>query len=163
MALKLTLKPDERIIVNGCAMRNSGRRHVLTIESKADVIRGQDLLDPEAVATPVRRVYFLIQTALTRTDLRDDLLTPIQKQLAVLATVFVGDNGAYIFEAAHFVSIGDYYKALRALRPVMRHEEDIFARLHAGSPDDTAVPHQSFPQARSGVAVSGSQPTQASS
>lgn len=138
MALKLTLKPDERIIVNGCAMRNSGRRHVLTIESQADVIRGQDLLDPEGAATPVRRVYFLIQTALTRTDLRDDLLTPIQKQLAVLATVFGGSNVALIFEAANFVSIGDYYKALRSLRPVMRHEEEVFQRLKTSQDDDNA-------------------------
>lgn len=141
MALKLTLKPDERIIVNGCAMRNSGRRHVLTIESKADVIRGQDLLDPEGAATPVRRVYFLIQTALTRADLRDDLLSPIQKQLAILATVFAGGNNARIFEAANFVSMGDYYKALSALRPVMRHEEEIFDRL---KPSSTEYGGQTF-------------------
>ncbi len=147
MALKLTLKPDERIIVNGCAMRNSGRRHVLTIESQADVIRGQDLLDPDGIATPVRRVYFLIQTALTRTDLREDLVIPIQKQLAVLATVFGGSNVAQIFESANFVSIGDYYKALRALRPVMRHEADVFDRLNAALPDDEALQKSPAPQA----------------
>lgn len=144
MALKLTLKPDERIIVNGCAMRNSGRRHVLTIESQADVIRGHDLLDPDGVVTPVRRVYFLIQTALTRADLRDDLLSPIQKQLAVLATVFGGSNVGQIFEAANFVSIGDYYKALSALRPVLRHEETIMAHQRAltqeGPPSPSNMP-----------------------
>ncbi|WP_375568574.1 flagellar biosynthesis repressor FlbT [Seohaeicola saemankumensis] len=140
MALKLTLKPDERIIVNGCAIRNSGRRHVLTIESQADVIRGQDLLDPDGIATPVRLVYFLIQTALTRADLRDDLVTPIQKQLAVLATVFGGANMGLIFEAANFVSIGDYYKALRALRPVMRHEEDLFERMRVKAADGESPP-----------------------
>lgn len=134
MPLKLTLKPDERIIVNGCAMRNSGRRHTLTIESHADVIRGQDLLEAEGVATPVRRVYFLIQTALTRADLREDLVTPIQKQLAVLATVFGGGNTGQIFEAANFVSGGDFYKALSALRPVMRHEEIVLARVNATPP-----------------------------
>lgn len=161
MALKLTLKPDERIIVNGCAMRNSSRRHVLTIESKADVIRGQDLLDAEAVATPVKRVYFLIQTALTRTDLREDLLTPIQKQLAVLATVFAGDNGAHIFEAAHFVSIGDFYKALRALRPVMKREDEIFAALNAPLHDDPTA--QPAPHAISGALEQQAQPRQARS
>ncbi len=139
MALKLTLKPDERIIVNGCAMRNSSRRHVLTIESKADVISGQDLLDAETVATPVRRVYFLIQTALTRADLREDLITPIQKQLAVLATVFIGDNVGQIFEAANYVSMGDYYKALRALRPVMRHEEEVLSRAWARTHESGAA------------------------
>ncbi len=157
MALKLTLKPDERIIVNGCAMRNSSRRHVLTIESQADVIRGQDLLDPDGVATPVKRVYFLIQTALTRTDLRDDLLGPIQKQLAVLATVFAGGSVAQIFEAANFVSIGDYYKALRALRPVMRHEEEIFARLTASSPM-TDQPQPSAPPAQVAPGQAGLSP-----
>lgn len=145
MALKLTLKPDERIIVNGCAMRNSGRRHVLTIESQADVIRGQDLLDPEGIATPVRRVYFLIQTALTRADLREDLLGPIQKQLAVLATVFAGGSIAQIFEAANFVSIGDFYKALRALRPVMRHEEEILERLKTPAAMDMGQAHAAPP------------------
>lgn len=148
MALKLTLKPDERIIVNGCAMRNSSRRHVLTIESHADVIRGHDLLDPEGIVTPVRRVYFLIQTALTRADLREDLVPAIQKQLAVLATVFGGTNVGQIFESANFVSIGDYYKALSALRPVLRHEEVILARqatdrgqdeFHATPPDAAAL------------------------
>lgn len=150
MALKLTLKPDERIIVNGCEMRNSSRRHVLTIESHADVIRGHDLLDAEGIVTPVRRVYFLIQTALTRADLRDDLVVPIQKQLAVLATVFGGGNVGQIFEAANFVSMGDYYKALSALRPVLRHEEMLLARTSAQQPDPAphAVPVADAPEAR---------------
>ncbi|WP_439561824.1 flagellar biosynthesis repressor FlbT [Roseinatronobacter sp.] len=139
MALKLTLKPDERIIVNGCAMRNSSRRHVLTIETHADVIRGHDLLDSDGIVTPVRRVYFLIQTALTRADLREDLVTPIQKQLAVLATVFGGSSCGQIFEAANFVSIGDYYKALSALRPVLRHEEEIMSRQNATNPKHAAL------------------------
>ncbi len=131
MALKLTLKPDERIIVNGCAMRNSGRRHVLTIESHADVIRGHDLLDDDVVATPVTKVYFLIQTALIRADVRDDLVPLIQDQLATLATVFGAPNLGHVFEAANFVSIGDYYKALRALRPVMVHEREVLDRTAA--------------------------------
>lgn len=155
MALKLTLRPGERIVVNGCAMRNSGRRHVLTVESQADVIRGHDLLDPEGIVTPVRRVYFLIQTALTRADLRDDLLTPIQKQLAVLATVFGGSNVGQIFEAATFVSIGDFYKALSALRPVMRAEEEIMARSQGPAQEGLAPSAgQSAPDRMAGAARS---------
>jgi flagellar biosynthesis repressor protein FlbT len=158
MVLKLTLKPDERIIVNGCAMRNSGRRHVLTIESQADVIRGQDLLDPDGVATPVRRVYFLIQTALTRTDLRDDLLPPIQKQLAVLATVFSGSSLPQIFEAANYVSIGNYYKALRALRSVMQHEDEIFARLNATARADASAGERAMSLSATGASKPDARP-----
>ena len=53
MGLKLTLRPNEQIIVNGCAIRNTGRTHALHIESRADVIRGKDLLDPKEAVTPV--------------------------------------------------------------------------------------------------------------
>ena len=127
MPLKLTLKPSERIVINGCAIRNSDRRQVLIIESMGDVIRGKDLLEADAAATPVSKVYFLIQTALTRSETRDQLLPIIQRDLAVLATVFGSGQVHHVFEAANFVSQGDFYKALSELRPVMRHEEAVFA------------------------------------
>jgi len=127
MALKLTLKPNERIIVNGCALRNSGRRHVMMVETQADVVRGHDLLDEADAATPVSKVYFLIQIALVNSDLREQIIPSIQKQLGVLATVFGLPHVNNVFEAANYVSIEDYYKALRALRPVLRHEEKLLS------------------------------------
>ena len=127
MPLKLTLKPNERIVINGCAIRNSDRRQVLIVESMGDVIRGKDLLEEDAAATPVSKVYFLIQTALTRSETRDQLVPMIQRDLAVLATVFGSGHVHHVFEAANHVSQGDYYKALSELRPVLRHEEVVLA------------------------------------
>jgi len=129
MALKLTLKPYERFIVNGCAMRNSGRRHSIVIEEKADVVRGKDLLDASAAGTAVKKVYFLIQTALTRADLREKLVPTIQHNLAGLATVFGPPNVGHVFEAANYVSRGDYYKALRELKPVMQYENELLSHI----------------------------------
>jgi flagellar biosynthesis repressor protein FlbT len=129
MTLKLTLKPYERFIVNGCPMRNSGRRHTIVIEEMADVIREQDLLDQKSAVTPVSKVYFLVQTALTQRDHRDQLRPVIQELMAGLATVFGPPNVGHVFEAANYVSRGDYYKALRALKPVMTHENKLLAGL----------------------------------
>ncbi|WP_341212426.1 flagellar biosynthesis repressor FlbT [uncultured Limimaricola sp.] len=148
MALKLTLKPDERIIVNGCMMRNSSRRHVLTIESQADVVRGHDLLDADAPVTPVTRVYYLIQTALIQSAVREDLVPVIQRQLADLATTFGSQSLGHIFDAANYVSIGDYYKAMRALRPVIAHETELFERIAARAKADlTAIEADMAPSA----------------
>lgn len=138
MALTLTLKPNERIVVNGCAIRNSGRRHVIMIESHADVVRGQDLLDESDAATPVGKAYYLIQTVLIRADLRDKLVPLVQQDLAALATVFGGENLMRIFEAANYVSQMDYYKALRALRPVIKHEARLLSGAATEQPPDTA-------------------------
>lgn len=125
MALQLTLKPYERIVINGCVVRNSSRKSTLVIETKADVIRGQDLLSKKAAVTPVNQAYFLIQTALTDPTLQDKLVKPIQKQLAALATTFAPPNVQFVFEAANHVSQRDFYKALRSMRPLMRREAEI--------------------------------------
>jgi flagellar protein FlbT len=125
MPLQLTLKPFERIVVNGCVMWNTGRRTTMVIESHADVVREHDLLSSKAAVTPVNMVYFFIQTALTRSDQRDKLVPEIQKQLAVLATTFNSDLVHHVFEAANHVSQADYYRALCALRPLMRREAEI--------------------------------------
>lgn len=125
MALQLTLKPFERIVINGCVVRNSARKSTIVVETKADVVRGQDLLSKKAAVTPVNQAYFLIQTALIEPAHQDKLRKPIQQQLAGLATAFGPPNVHNVFEAANFVSQGDYYKALRALRPLMKREAEI--------------------------------------
>lgn len=137
MPLRLTLKPDERIIINGCIIRNAARRQTLTIENQADVVRGHDLLKEQEVATPVTRVYFLIQTVLVAAELRDNFNPRIQKSLAELVTVFGSDYTDNILNAANFVSTGDYYKALRALSSLMKHERDLLNLMNSGNVSET--------------------------
>lgn len=129
MSLKVTLRPKEQIIVNGCSIRNTGRTHELHIESRADVIRGKDLLPPEEATTPVSRVYFLVQIALIYPPTRDGLLPKIQSGMADLALVFGGENLKHVFEAANLVSQFDFYKALTHLRPLLRHERRLLGLL----------------------------------
>lgn len=131
MTLKVTLKPNERIVVNGCVIRNSQRRNTLIFESHADIVRESDLLDEGAQATPVAKAYFLVQTALIRADLRDKVVPVAQKHLGRLAACFAEERRLPIFEAANYVSIRDYYKALRALRPLLRYEAELLAASQA--------------------------------
>lgn len=122
MGLKLTLKPNEKVIVNGCIIRNADRRQTLTIENQADVIRGVDLLDGTEEATPTKEVYFLVQSALLRPDLRDELTPIVQKRLAKLVPVFHVEIGGHLIEAANHVSARNYYHALKAIQPVIEYE-----------------------------------------
>ena len=141
MPLQLTLKPYERIVVNGCVLRNTGRKTTLVVETQADVVREHDLLNSKAAVTPVNKAYFFIQTALTRADLRDRLVPEIQKQLAALATAFAPPSVQHVFAAANYVSQSDYYKALSCLRPLMQREAEILGVKTArpdGPPDDPA-------------------------
>ena len=125
MALNLTLKPFERIIVNGCMLRNGGRKSTPTVETRADIIRETDLLGPEAATTPVTAVYFLIQSALIDPETRDKTAKSAQKRLAVLATTFGAELRGHVFETANNVSRGEYFTALRNLRPLLARETEI--------------------------------------
>jgi flagellar protein FlbT len=129
MALRLTLKPNERVLINGCVVRNADRRQMLIIENMADVIREADLLDESAARTPVKEVYFFMQAALLDAGTRKKLVPIIQKKLGKLVPVFHDDMAGHIFDAANFVSQADFYKAMRALKPVMDYETQLFEMI----------------------------------
>ena len=135
MSLKVTLRPNEQMIVNGCSIRNTGRTHELHIESRADVIRGKDLLPLEEVTTPVSRVYFLIQIALIYPPTREALLSKIQSGMADLALIFEGQNLRHVFEAANLINQFDFYKALTHLRPLLRHERRLLGIVDEAGPE----------------------------
>lgn len=134
MALNLTLKPFERVIVNGCMLRNGGRKSTITVETRADIIRETDLLRPEEADTPVKAVYLLIQSALVDAERRDKVTTAAQQRLAVLATTFSAEMRGHVFETANNVSCGEYFTALRTLRPLLAREAQIL-----GTPQEAGV------------------------
>lgn len=103
---------------------------MLTIENHADIVRGVDLLDETEAGSPVKNVYFFIQTALLNPTVRDDLIPVIQKDLAQLVPVFHEEIGGHIFEAANHVSCRDFYKAMRALRPLIQYEARLLDMLN---------------------------------
>jgi flagellar protein FlbT len=128
MALRLTLKPNERILINGCVVRNADRRQMIVIENQADIVREADLLKEDEERTPVKEVYF-IQTALLEPTTRKKLVSIIQRKLGALAPVFHDEMAGHIFEAAAHVSSTDFYKAMRTLRPLIEYEEKLFKMI----------------------------------
>jgi flagellar protein FlbT len=125
MSLKITLKPNELIIVNGCVIKNSNRRHTMMIQNFADIIRGSDILSEEDADTPLKKVYFLIQTAFIETKTREKLIPYIQQQLAELFNIFSSDIKDNIMKCANYVSVNDFYKALTELKPAIEYEKKL--------------------------------------
>lgn len=60
MALKLSLKPDERLVINGAVIANADRRTTLIVHNKASILREKDILQEEDIDTPAKRIYFPI-------------------------------------------------------------------------------------------------------
>ena len=62
MALKVELKPHERIIIGNCVITNTDQRARLLIEGeKIPILREKDILTPETADTPAKLIYLAVQ------------------------------------------------------------------------------------------------------
>lgn len=61
MALKIILKPDERIIIGGAVVQNGSMRTDFVIENSVPILREKDIMALAEANSPCRRIYFAIQ------------------------------------------------------------------------------------------------------
>lgn len=124
MALKLTLKPEEKVIVNGAVIANGGAKTTLSIENSAIILRQKDILTEEQANTPAKRIYFCLQLAYLDSDHERDYLE--KANLLVRDFVEAAPTGEVkqILEAVGTdVSSRNYFKALKQLKKLIAYEE----------------------------------------
>ena len=62
MALKVELKPNERIIIGACVITNTDQRARLLIDGdRIPILREKDILTPETADTPAKLIYLAVQ------------------------------------------------------------------------------------------------------
>jgi flagellar protein FlbT len=61
MALKITLKPHERVIIGGGLVTNGDTRSSLVIENNIPILRKKEIMREHEADTPCRRIYFAVQ------------------------------------------------------------------------------------------------------
>ena len=61
MALKVELKPGEKLLVGNCIITNSDQRTRLFIDGNAPILREKDILTSETADTPAKRIYLAVQ------------------------------------------------------------------------------------------------------
>lgn len=124
MGLKLTLKPGERVAVNGAVLVNGDRRTSFVIENQAQVLRERDIMQAEEATTPARRIYLPIMLMALDPNARRAQQASYERRLVEFAEV-VTDPAALDAAArlAAHVANGDYYKALQVCRTLIEFDD----------------------------------------
>ena len=65
MALKLELKPNERVILGDCVVTNTDKRTRLVIEGAVPILREKDIMTAGLADTPAKRIYLAVQRMYT--------------------------------------------------------------------------------------------------
>ena len=131
MALKVELKPGERILIGECVVTNSDQRTKLLIEGAAPILREKDIMTPERADTPAKRIYLAVQLMYTSRESKQhhELYFSLIKDLVQAApsawTIVEGIN--------NHILTGDLYKALKDTKKLIAYEEELLANATRGS------------------------------
>ena len=140
MPLKLSLKPGERFVLNGAVVQNGDKRGVLILQNKASVLREKDILQPEDVNTPARRIYFPVMMMY----LDEGSAEKFYDEFAQRLTEFMGaiknpDVLTSCVAASRHVMAREYYKGLLAARKLIEYEDERLGHGASGLSADGAA------------------------
>jgi flagellar protein FlbT len=124
MALKVELKPNERIIIGSCVITNVDQRARLLIEGEnTPVLREKDILTPATADTPAKLIYLAVQLMYLSPDPKEHHPT----YFALLKDMLTVDPAAWplIEGINNFILEGDLYKALKEAKKLIAHEREL--------------------------------------
>jgi flagellar biosynthesis repressor protein FlbT len=128
MALKITLKPSERMIIGGAVVTNGNSASCdLVIENKTPILRQKDILTEEKADSPCRRVYYTIQLMYIDEhnlaayhkiywDLVKDLVRAAPSQVVLIDSI------------SEHILHRQYYQALKLTKRLIDYEQEAIER-----------------------------------
>ncbi|MEJ8474840.1 flagellar biosynthesis repressor FlbT [Roseibium algae] len=132
MALKVELKPGERIIIGDSIITNDNQRTRLFIEGKAPILREKDILTPTTANTPAKRVYLAVQLMYISSE-----VDKIQENYFTLVNDIVKaapSTVPYVTRISNSIISGAFYKALKEARKLIEYERTLIGHVQTGSP-----------------------------
>jgi flagellar protein FlbT len=123
MALRVELKPGERIIIGQSVITNSDTRAALLIDGDAPILREKDILTAETANTPVKRIYLCVQMMYLEEDIQkyQDIYFDLIKDLLAAVPSFK----ASIEVASNHILSGQLYKALKDIKKLFELEKTL--------------------------------------
>jgi flagellar biosynthesis repressor protein FlbT len=130
MALKVELKPHERIIIGSCVITNTDQRARLLIDGdNVPILREKDILTPETADTPAKLIYLAVQLMYISPDARANHGTYFNLIRDVVTTV--PSAWPFIETINNHIMNGDLYPALKETKKLVAYEKDLLDQLKA--------------------------------
>jgi flagellar protein FlbT len=129
MALKITLKPNEKMIVSGAVVTNGNNKNTdLIIENNVPVLRQKDILSEEDATSPCRRIYFIIQLMyIDEGNLTDH--QPIYWRLVHELLDAVPRLAEPINQINENILAGNFYRALKLAGQLIDYEQEVLKHV----------------------------------
>ena len=127
--LVLELRQGDLMVVNGAPIRFRNRARI-ELAAKARFLFGKQIMAPDEVDSPARRIYFALQSAYIGTDAeRAQGLDAARGLVEAFKHSTTSALARDILDRAMAAAgADDCYQALKLVRRIMRHEDSVLGR-----------------------------------
>ncbi|HMN38750.1 MAG TPA: flagellar biosynthesis repressor FlbT [Hyphomicrobium sp.] len=126
--LKISLRAGERIFINGAVLRVD-RKVTLEVLNNVTFLLEHHVMKPEDTVTPLRQLYFMIQTAIMEPNSAQDAIAIAHCSLRALKAAFASQAVlADLAAVEELLERQRYYESLRILRKLFAIEDRLMGR-----------------------------------
>ena len=129
MALKIELKPKERILLGDCVITNTGPRTRLQIEGHVRILREKDIMTLGQADSLAKLIYLAIQFIYTANNPKEhhELYFRVSEQFLKVAP----RTKPTVENINNLILTGELYKALKEARKLIAYEKEHLKMRHA--------------------------------
>lgn len=123
MALKVELKPGEKVVIGECVVTNGDQRTRFVIEGNTPILREKDIMTVERANSPAKRIYLAVQYMYTSRDpsaFHDDYFSLIKAMVQAAPSAW-----PLVENINNLILTGELYKALKHAAKLMAYEQDL--------------------------------------
>lgn len=122
MPLKINLKKNQKIVVNGAVIENNNSRTTsFALLNATAILRDTEILTPEEAVTPASRIYYALQCMYIIPESGVEHRKSFEVFLNEYETA-APSASAIVAKVRDEVSKGKLYKGLRLVRQLIEHE-----------------------------------------
>ena len=131
MALKVELKPGERLIIGDCVITNTDQRARILIDGHAPILREKDILTAKTADTPAKRIYLVIQMMYLDKEPRShhELYFQLVRDIVQAAP----STWPLIESINNHILTGEMYKALKDAKKLIAYETELIDNAKCGA------------------------------
>jgi len=124
VALKISLKPNEKVFIGGAVVQNGDTPVELNILNDVPLLRGKDVLTEQEADSACKQVYLCVQ--LMYMD-RNNLATYQRNYQRLIEEILaaVPATVEYIAEINNDLACGRYYQAMKCARKLVKFEQEL--------------------------------------
>ena len=130
MPLKLTLKPNEKVLIGTAVLTNAGSKAEIIIQNNVPVLREKDIITEENADTISKKIYFIVLNMYVDSKNESEYHTIYFKLINELMDIAPNTEIlALIMEISQKIIEGEHYIALKICKKLLNFEMELMANV----------------------------------